>query len=216
MNVFLDLDPGAKNKPNISDKEIAASFLGKFGPILDSIGKRLRETKKLGVSYDSPSVALFDQARDLYFLGYFFSSIAICRSIAEYIAFEIFYEEVELDGSPELIKKVAESLDFRKILTDFLYNEKNDHNIIDKVSSDLFHQIYDTGNGWVHPHNIGKKGSKEIEEESKKMLEKTQYLIDKFRNVLEDNDIKNGTLVRKVNARKKIRPVVLGSGINKL
>jgi len=213
VDVFLDLDPGGLEKLNITDGELATAFLGKFQPILTSIGRRIRETKSFGIFYDTPSVALFEQAKDLFILGYFVSTIMVCRSISEYLAYEIFYEEVELVGPPELIKTVAENLDFKKIVNEFLYNPGKNYFFIDKNSCDIFNEIYSIGNSWVHPNNSSEPVN--IELEAKKTLDKTQSLIHSLRDVMKDHFISNGVLVKKQNARKKIRPIVLGSSLRK-
>jgi len=207
MDVFLDLDP--IEKENISNKDLANLYLKKFSPILDSIGERIRDIKKIGVSYDTASVALYDQAKDLYFLGYFVSAIMVCRSIAEYLAYEIFFEEVEISGEEILLKSVAENLDFRKIVNEFLYNPKKGFIIIDKDSHDLFNEIYTLGNAWIHPNSLGKVVK--IKDESKMILGKVQLLISSLRDVIKDYDVSDGKLIKKTTARKKIRPIALKS-----
>ena len=145
MDVFLDLEPIDVNI--ISDEVAAETLLSKFQPILSSIGKR-RKQLKTGIFYDTPSVALYDQAKDLYCLGYFVSTIMVCRSTAEYLAYEIFIEEVELEGEREILESIAESLDFRKIVNNFLHNPKKGYQIIDVDTRDLFNKLYDLGNQW--------------------------------------------------------------------
>lgn len=212
MDVFLDLDPGGREDPNATDEHLATVFLQKFQPILQTIGKRIKETKQIGISYDTASVALYDQAKDLYFLGYFVSTIMVCRSIAEYLAFEIFYEEVELEGSPELIRQLAENLDFRKIVNEFLYNPKKGHLIIDEKSHDIFNEIYTVGNSWVHPTSSSPVN---VELEAKNILGKIQSLLSSLRDVMKDYVIVNGKMVKKQTARRKVRPIVLGPNIRK-
>lgn len=206
MDVFLNFEQ--LNELKLTDDKLGEIFLTKFKPMLSSIGRRRKEIKSPGMSYDVPSVDLFDQAKDLYYLGYFISAIFVCRSAAEYLAFEIFLEEVELEGKTEIIESVAESLDFRKIVTGFLYNPKKKFYIIDEKTHNLFNELYDIGNKWIHPKKLTKKVN--IENESRKSIEILGSLIFSLRDVLKDYDIHNGGLIKKSTARKKIRPIVLG------
>ena len=92
MLTFLDLDP-IEGVGATSDEAAAKVLLDRFQPSIALIGKRKKQLKRIGISYDTPSVALYDQAKDLFCLGYFVSAIIMCRSTAEYLAFEIFFEE---------------------------------------------------------------------------------------------------------------------------
>jgi len=207
--VFLDLD-----NPNLnilSDDEAAKEFLSKFEPIIPSIGKRVKQVKRVGISYDVPSVAIFNQAKDLYYLGYFLSSIIVCRAAAEHLAYEMFFEEVEINGIPHLIESIADNLDFRKIVNEFLYNKKNGYRIIDSNTRKLFNKIYDLGNEWIHPHKL--TGKVKIEDEAIKAIEITSSLMSSLRDVMEDFFISEGRLVKKETARKKIRPIILGKHV---
>ena len=51
--------------------------------------------------------------------------------------------------------------------------------------------------------------------EAKKTLEKTQSLIFSLRDVMKDYELSSGKLVKKPGARKKVRPIVLGSSLRK-
>lgn len=206
MDIFLDLEQN--NELKLTDEKLGEIFLAKFKPILSSIGRRKKKTKSPGMSYDVPSVDLYDQAKDLYYLGYFVSAILVCRSAAEYLAYEIFLEEVELEGKTEIIESVAESLDFRKIVNGFLYNPKKNYKIIDEHSHNLFNELYDLGNEWIHPRKLTKKVN--IENEAYRSIEMLSSLISSLRDVLKDYDIYKGGLTKKATARKKIRPVTLG------
>lgn len=208
MDVFLDLDQ--PNHTSISDEILANSLLAKFQSIIVSIGKRIKQIKRIGFAYDTPSVALYDQAKDLYCLGYFFSSVIVCRSTAEYLAYEIFFEEVELEGKSEIIESVAENLDFRKIVNEFLYNPKKNYLIIDKKAHDLFNELYTLGNQWTHPKKLIK--GVRIENEAFKSIEILGSLLSSLRDVTKDYDLSNGMFMKKPTARKKIRPIILGSG----
>lgn len=205
MDVFLDLDPDQ----NVgSDEVVAKTLLFKFQPILANIGKRVKQIKRIGMAYDTPSVAMYDQAKDLYSLGYFVSSIIVCRSTAEYLAFEIFIEEVELEGRTEIIESVAENLDFRKVVNEFLYNPKKGFTYINKDTHDIFNNLYSLSNDWVHPRKIKEKVK--IEEIAFKSLEMLGSLLSSLRDVMKDYEVVKGSLVKKATARKKIRPIVLG------
>jgi len=80
-----------------------------------------------------------------------FHAFVVCRTAVERLAFEIFFEEVEIEGKKELIETLAESLDFRKILDGFLYNKDKGYKIISKKEHGLFHELYTLGNKWIHP-----------------------------------------------------------------
>lgn len=205
MDVFLDLDPLPAND---ADEEVGKFFLLRFRPNLANIGKRTKQIKRIGVAYDTPSVAMYDQAKDLYSLGYFVSSIIVCRSTAEYLAFEIFFEEVELEGKTEIIESVAESLDFRKVVNEFLYNPKKGFTYINKDTHDMFNNLYSLGNDWVHPRKIKEKFK--IGEIAFKSLEMLGSLLSSLRDVMKDYRVVKGSFVKKATARKKIRPIVLG------
>jgi hypothetical protein len=204
MDVFLDLDPEIE----FENEDTAKSLLLKFEAFLPSIGKRIKQIKKIGITYDTPSVAMYDQAKDLYCLGYFVSSIIICRSTAEYLAFEIFLEEVEIEGKTEIVESVAENLDFRKIVNEFLYNPHRGFNYINKETRDIFNDLYTLGNDWVHPRKIKEKVK--IEEIALKSLEMLGALLSSLRDVMKDYKVVRGALVKKSTARKKIRPIILG------
>lgn len=206
MDVFLDLEP--INMGNISDEVAAETLLEKFRPSLSAIGKR-RKQLKTGIYYDTPSVALYDQAKDLYCLGYFVSTIMVCRSTAEYLAYEIFIEEVELDGEREILEAIAGGLDFRKIVNDFLHNKKNGYQIIDSKTHDLFNKLYDLGNQWIHPKKV-KKGIR-IEDEALTAIEVLGSLLSSLRDVMNDYDISEGKFIKKPTARKKKRGISLGT-----
>ena len=204
MDVFLDLETQfADREP---DNVVAKNLLAKFNPTLPLIGKRIKRIKVGGILYDTPSVNLYDQAKDLFALGYFTPTIMVCRSIAEYLANEIFYEEVGIDGDRLIIEQLAESLDFRKIVNDFLYSPKKGYRIIDKNSAKLFNELYDTGNQWIHP----KRGNwgKPVEEIAFDSIEQLGTLIISLRDVLKDFDISKGVLVKKKLGKQRQRPVV--------
>lgn len=204
LNLHLQLDP----RLNKSDKAAGRAFLRKLNIIIGNIGKRNKSIEDTGMLYDTPSVWMFDQAKDLHILGYFVSSIIICRSTAEYLAFEIFNEEVEIEGKDGIVEAVVDTLDFRKVVNEFLYNPKRGFDYIDKQTADLFNQVYDLGNRWVHPKRI--KERVKIEELSLESLTKLKELIYALRDVMKDYDIKEGKLYKKAEGRKKIRPVELG------
>lgn len=207
MELFLDLDQPDFRK--LTDNDLGQDLLKKYDVLIGSIGKRRRQIKTVGISYDTPSVAFYDQAKDLYCLGYFTSTILVCRSTAEYLAYEIFLEEVNLEGNAELIEAVAENLDFRKIVNEFLYNRKKGYEVIDKKTKDLFNSLYDLGNKWVHPKKFEKKVK--IEDEAFKAIDTLGDLISSLRDVLKDYVVKNGGLHKKPEGRKKLRPITLGS-----
>lgn len=203
IEVFLDLDPGIQTS---SDMEAGDIVLAKFRPNLDKIGNRAKSIKQVGISYNTASVNLFDQAKDLFALGYFVSAILVCRSAAEYIAYELFCEEVKISGDQELIESIAESLDFRKILSEFLFNKKKGRLLIDQATNGYFHELYDLGNQWVHPKSSSQKINSEKQAEQAITL--LQKLIESLRNVMIEYDIADGKLKLKSEGRQKVRPIV--------
>ncbi len=206
LEVFLDLDP----EGDITEESAASAVLDKFQPIISSIGKRKKQINNYGVFYDTLSVAMYDQAKDLFCLGYFVPTITICRSTAEYLAYEIFYEEIDLEGNSEVISSVAENLDFRKIVNEFLYNPSKNFKIIDKESCDLFNKLYSLGNIWIHPRRPEK--SLVIEAEALKAIHILGKLFSSLRNVMKDYEVKNGILKKTPNGRIKKRAIRLGAG----
>lgn len=207
MDVFLDLD--APDLSAFSDEDAANSLLGKFQNILKGIGSRSKRLKRIGISYDTPSIAIYNQAKDLYSLGYYFSAVIVCRSAAEYLAFELFIEEVDLEGKNEVINTLAENLDFRKIVNEFLYNPNKGFQIIDKKTSKLFNDLYSLGNHWIHPKKVV-RGLK-IESQAFEAIDKLGLLLSTLRNVLQDYDVSRGVLKKKATAKNRKRPIVLGT-----
>ena len=140
---------------------------------------------------------LYNQARDLFCLGYFESSIIVCRSVAEYLAFEIFVEQINLTAEREQIETIAENLDFRKIVNTFLVDKNNP--LIDKRTKQLFNELYDIGNNWVHPKR--KVGEISMEEKSKQSLNSLTELMQILRNIFNDMAPVNGILCKKPGSR---------------
>ena len=147
MEVFLDLDA----KTDMTDEELVNLLVAKFQFNSKDIAKRIRLTAPLGMSYDTKSVRLFHQARELFELGYFESTIMVCRATAEHLATELFYEQVDIEGNQETIAKIAETLDFRKIVNDILHDKKNPASVIKSDMCKLFNDLYKLGNDYIHP-----------------------------------------------------------------
>jgi len=220
INVFLDLeDSNNLHGGNLSglpehakqaikklstDEKIAEILLSRFEVNKKAIGKRAKQMGNLGISYSTKSVHLYHEAKELYSLGYFESAIMVCRSTAEYLAYEIFVERIDLEGNRTDIEMKAEDLDFRKIVNDFLHPEKSTNFLIDKDTKDLFNQIYDLGNNWVHPKRFKQKRLN-LQEESKKAVEMLRQLIDLLRNVFVDHTLEKGVLKIKPEAKKKYK-----------
>lgn len=219
-SVFLDLeDPNNLHGGDLSglpeeaqkaiknlstNKKVAEVFLEKFLANKESIGKRIKETGNLGISYSTKSVHLYHEAKELYSLGYFYSTIMVCRSTTEYLAYEIFVERIDLEDNRITIEMIAEDLDFRKIVNDFLCPKGNTSPFIDAETKKLFNKIYDLGNDWVHPKR-SKQQSFNVQSEAKKSLEMLRKLIDSLRNVLIDHDIEKGQLKIKETSREKYK-----------
>ena len=187
-----------------TDEEVAEVFIARFIANKKRIGKRIKKIGNLGISYSTKSVKLYHQAKELYCLGYFESAIMVCRATAEYLAYEIFVEQIDIEGERETIELLAESLDFRRIVNDFLCSSKRKKKFIDDKSKELFNKIYDLGNKWIHPKQSEQTGLN-VENEAKKAVEMLRQLIDSLRNVLDDYKIEKGTLKIKSVRRKKYK-----------
>jgi len=187
-----------------TDEKVADTFLSRFLVNKTSIGKRIKEMGNLGISYSTKSVHLYHQAKELYSLGYFESAIMVSRSTAEYLAYEIFVERINLEGDRSTIELIGENIDFRKIVNDFLCSKKRPTRFIDQTSKDLFNQIYDLGNRWIHPKRSQQEGL-DIEKESKDAVIMLKQLIDSLRNVFVDNTIEKGMLKAKPEAIEKYK-----------
>jgi len=190
--VFLNLEGNLA-----TDEEYSQRILAKFTLNQSEIGKRYKDIKPPGVTYYTESVKLYNQARDLFCLGYFESSIIVCRSVAEYLAFEIFVEQINLTAEREQIETIAENLDFRKIVDNFLVDKENP--LIDKKTKDIFHKLYDDGNKLVHPKR--RTGEITIEEKAKQVLDSLTELMQILRNVFNDMTPINGILCKKPGSR---------------
>ncbi|MEK7598000.1 MAG: hypothetical protein AAB441_05135 [Patescibacteria group bacterium] len=210
MSVYLDLENN-RTLSNLNDDDCSELILGKFELNKNNIGKRYKSSPSLGISYDTESVRLYHQAKELYCLGYFESTIMVCRATAEYLAFEIFVEQIDLQGERKQIETIAENLDFRKIVNNFLV--KGIKPLIDNDSKDLFNQLYDLGNNWIHPKE--KQEDLNVEKEAEKAFLLLGKLMQSLRNVLFDYEIVKGVLTRKQNSRKYYRGIKLAQSNNK-
>lgn len=130
----------------------------------------------------------------------------LCRSISEYLAYELFVERVNIEAKTETIEKLAESLDCRKIVNDFLYSDLEDQSIISKKAKQNFNKIYDIGNNWVHPKL--NKQEEDVQKIAKETLLQLRELLIELRNILNDYDIVNGRLSVKATSTQK-RPMKL-------
>lgn len=187
MKVFLDLDSDPDN--HLDDQTTGLNELGVFLANKESIGKRAKKIGGQGILYSAKSVELYMEAKKLYALGLFNSSIMVCRATAEYIANEIFEKNVESIKSKELSDFIYESLDFRKIVNNYLFK----YNIIEKSDKDRFNKIYDIGNKYIHP----KKETRNTEEDCENLINYLKELILSLRNLLKEYEIVDGTLRKK-------------------
>lgn len=220
MSVFLDLEdpnnisgaplndlPEAAKKAlqaMSTDEKVAEILIGRFVADKQGIGRRVKEMGNLGISYSTKSVKLYHQAKDLYCLGYFESAIMVCRATAEYLAFEIFVERIDIEGDRVRIEQLAESLDFRKIVNDFLCSSKNSSVIIDDSSKILFNSLYNLGNRWIHPKQSEQTGLN-VGCEAKKAVGMLRQLIDSLRNVFTDYRVEKGSLKLKTESAQKYK-----------
>jgi len=187
-----------------TDEKVADVLIGRFIACKQQIGKRIKEMGNMGISYSTKSVMLYHQAKDLYSLGYFESAIMVCRATAEYLAYEIFVERINIDGDRKTIELLAESLDFRKIVNDFLCSQKNGNQYIDQASKKLFNNLYDLGNRWIHPKKSEQTGLN-IGNIAKVAVETLRKLIDSLRNVFDDYQIEKGALKIKTESIGKYK-----------
>lgn len=230
ISVFLDLeDPNnisggsLEGLPDLAkkalqalstDEKVAELFIGRFIAGKRDIGKRVKEMGNLGISYSTKSVKLYHQAKDLYCLGYFESAIMVCRATAEYLAYEVFVERIDVEEAREVIERKADNLDFRKIVNDFLCSSKRTNKLIDDGSKKLFNDIYDLGNRWVHPKQL-EQVRLNVEDEAKKAVNMLKQLIYSLRNVLIDYHIEKGALkIKKESINKYKRGIRLEGLIN--
>jgi len=181
-------------------------LIERFKNDIENITKRDNEIEKLNISYAVKSVILFHEAKTLYSLGMFDMTIIVCRTIVEYLAQELFIEYAQIDGEYEAIIKLAENLDFRKIVNEFLYNKDETKTIISKDNKEKFNNIYTMGNDWVHP-----KTSKQtnVEDTAKNIILLLRDLLDSLRNVFNDYYANDGKLIPKLNRKLPRRPMKL-------
>lgn len=187
-----------------TDEKVADVLIDKFIVNKQQIGKRVKEMGNLGISYSTKSVKLYHQAKDLYALGYFESAIMVCRATAEYLVYEIFVERINIEGDRKTIELLAESLDFRKIVNDFICSPKNGNQYIDQPSKKLFNNLYDLGNKWIHLKQSEQVGLN-VENEAKIAIETLRKLIDSLRNVFNDYRIEKGSLKMKTESIGKYK-----------
>ena len=178
-------------------EEFCETTFKKFETNKKEIEKRYKEIPQV-VTHYTESVRLYGQARDLYCLGYFESSIIVSRSVVEYLASEIFVEQIDLNDEREKIETIAENLDFRKIIENFLY--KKDNQLINKETKELFHKLYTTGNDWVHPKRSKIKKTKE--EDAKDILILLTKLMKQLRCVFNNTTIINGFVAEKTSLKR--------------
>ncbi len=186
INVFLDLDDpnSTKNDVTVGEDELAR-FYDK-----ENIGKRSKKIGAQGILYPTKSVDLYMRARRLYILGLFESSIMVCRTTAEYIANEIFENNINKNiNEKNILDFVCENMDFRKIVNNYLYKYK----VISKSDKEIFNKIYDMGNKYIHP----KKDIKNVEYDNEEIIKHLKSLIMSLRNMLNDYNIVNGKLRKK-------------------
>lgn len=185
--VFLDL-----NNPDFLIKnpdQVGEEFLMKFNVNKKLIGERYSKVHQPRILDGSRSVELFQQSKSLFCLGLFESSIMVSRSTAEYIASELLRENLTIIENEDGLKNfIVDSIDFRKIVNDFLYGK-----VIDKKVRKNFNDLYTLGNNYVHP----KSESLNAEQDALKAILLLDELICCLRNILNKYDIKNGVLVVK-------------------
>ncbi len=204
LPVYLDLE----KKTEFGDETILSIYEGRIKQDKKGLIQRFKSTAELGMSYDTPSVRLFHEARNLFILGYFKSTIMVCRSTAEYLAYGLFISLTDIKETLEEIEKIAEDLNFRKIVNDHLFRKKNP--LIDNKgqSQELFNNLYTLCNDWVHPKI--KQRNLNVESEAKKTLGILRELINTEMNVLNDYDTTNGVLKKKPTSRIYKRGIKLG------
>jgi len=175
--VYLDLE--VPEEKELDDETTGLNVLGTFLAQKKAIGKRAKEINSYGIFYPSRSVNLFQQAKTLYILGLYESSIMVCRSTVEYIVDELFKKEIQMIEDKKLCDFILNTLDFRKILNEYLFPK-----VIQKTDKDKFNDIYDRGNKYVHP-----KGKQEkVEDEAKKTIILLRTLILSLKTYVQPNN----------------------------
>lgn len=187
ISVYLDLDvPGVAE---LSDDITGLNELGIFLGQKEEIGKRVKEMKSFGIFYPSRSVILFQQAKKLYCLGLYESSIMVCRSTVEYIANELLEEELRIIEDKKFSAFISDNIDFRKLVNGHLYPK-----VIDKNNRKKFNEIYDLGNKYVHPKRLQTK----VQEDAKNSVMLLRDLILALRSLLDKYEIVEGMLKKKM------------------
>lgn len=204
IKVYLDLEKNAE----LSDELILEIYSSRVQQESQGLIRRFRMITELGMSYDTLSVRLFHEARDLFVLGHFKSTIMVCRSTAEYLAYSLFISFTDIKGDLKKVEKIADELDFRKIVNDHLFKEINPLLKSKNNSKELFNSLYTLGNNWVHPKIIQRDLNVEIQAE--KALKMLRELINTEMSVLNDYDISNGALEKKTGSRTYRRGIKLG------
>lgn len=199
--------PDDDSQINMLDELAAQVLLYKFDANKKDIGKRIKLVSPVGVIYNTHSVKLYHDATELFSLGYFESTIFVCRAAAEYLAYEIFVERIEIDGERSLIARIAEGLDFRRIVNDFLFRRNHQESIIDKGTADTFNKIYNLGNNRLHP-KLNQESS-DIESDALESMSLLMELIDSLRRVFHDYEIDKGVLKPKPNYKPPKRAIKL-------
>jgi len=206
-NIFLIGKPGKISSKLIECntwEEFCETTFEKFNKDKKNIETRYKEVPQV-VAHYTESVRLYGQARDLYCLGYFDSAIVVCRAAAEYLALELFVEQIDLDDDREKIEQIAENLDFRKIVDNFLFNKNKP--LINKDIKDIFHKIYDIGNKWIHPKKDKIQSTRE--HDAKNTLLLLTLLMNSTRSIFVDAEIINGCISKKPNSTKRCNGIRL-------
>lgn len=145
--------------------------------------------------YDGNYFDLFSHAQELYILGYYYSSIIICRSAAEQAlisillksgkGFEIYRSNKkgirkEIKGIKELVKSCRDNSLFR--------NKKYP---INKISEKKLLEISFTAGDLVHPkHDLDKLES--YKKQAVKCMDNLQYVIKNHLNFIKDTGVVSG------------------------
>ncbi len=145
--VYINFDD--PNECTLGDKQIGMNQLGEFICQIKDIAKRAKDIqpKSLGVFTPTQSLILFEQAKKLYILGLFESSIMVSRATAEYIANELLEDNLTSIKNAQLHTFILDNIDFRKAINGYLSPNK----IIKKEDNKALNKLYDIGNRYVHP-----------------------------------------------------------------
>jgi hypothetical protein len=158
---------------------------------LEGIVKRRKEIEGFGIIHaESKFTELIGEAVMTYELQFYYSTIAICGTMAERICYDfIDLSEIVFNGKPLTMEQKAYLYDlpFRQLL-EFLAEMK----IIDDASKSALHEIYNIRNKYVHF-----KTSQNPQSDALKVLNSFCRIAERLFSMFRFYDVKDGKFVKK-------------------